>query len=78
MLPLLKSQIFQFWSKFVSFSQVTSQQIGFSKLWLCHFLVYIAKLPHAKKLRKPTEKILRKMHHRWRNRHMARRTGLIL
>ena len=55
MLPLLKSQIFQFWSKFVSFSQVTSQQIGFSKLWLCHFLVYIAKLPHAKKLRKPTE-----------------------
>ena len=55
MLPSLKSQIFQFWSKFVSFTQVTSQQIGFSKLWLCHFLVYMAKLPHAKKLRKPTE-----------------------
>ena len=48
MLPSLKCQIFCFWSKFVSITQLSRQQIQFSTLLLCHFLVHIAKYPHAK------------------------------
>ena len=31
------------------------------KIWLWHFLVYMAKYPHGKKMRTSTEQILRKM-----------------
>ena len=31
-----------------SFSQLSGQQIQFSKIQLCHFLTYMAKYPHAK------------------------------
>ena len=48
MLPSLKCQIFRFWSKFVSFTQLFRQQIQFSELSFSHFLVYTAKYPHAK------------------------------
>ena len=48
MLPLLKCQTcYYFWLKFVLFTQLSRQQIQFSKIWLCHFLVYMAKCPHA-------------------------------
>ena len=43
MLPSLKWQIFHFWSKFFSFAQLSRQHIQFSKLSLCHFLVYMEK-----------------------------------
>ena len=64
MLPLLKSQIFCFWSKFVLLTQLSRQQIQFSKLWLCHFFYLYGKIYSHKKLRKSTEWILRKMHYR--------------
>ena len=48
MLLPLKCQIFCFLSKFVLFTQASRKQILISKIWLCHFLVYIAKHPHAK------------------------------
>ena len=51
MLPSLKCQLFCFWSKFVSFTQFSRQQIQFSKYSLCHFLVNMAKYPHAKNLK---------------------------
>ena len=47
-LSSLKCQIFYYWSKFVSFTQLSRQQKQFSKLSLRHFLVYMAKYPHAK------------------------------
>ena len=53
MLPSLKCQLFYFWSKFVSFTQLSKQQIQFSKYSLCHFLVNMAKYPHAKKFKNP-------------------------
>ena len=53
MLPSLKCQLFCFWSKFVSFTQFSRQQIQFSKYSLCHFLVNMAKYPHAKKIKNP-------------------------
>ena len=49
MLPSLKCQIFQF----LSFTQLSRQQTQFSKLSLGHFLVYMAKYPHAKNLKNP-------------------------
>ena len=49
MLPSLKCQIFQF----LSFSQLSRQQTQFSKLSLGHFLVYMAKYPHAKNFKNP-------------------------
>ena len=55
MMPPLKCQIFWFWSKFVSFTRLSRQQIQFSKIWLCQFLVYMRNYPHEKKLRNPTE-----------------------
>ena len=66
MLPSLKCQIFCFRSKFVSFTQLCRQQIQFSKIRLCHFLVY-GKMASYKEL-KFTEKILRKMRHGWTDR----------
>ena len=53
MLSSLKYQIFCFWSKFASFTQLSRQQTQFSKLWICHFLVYMAKCPHAKNWKNP-------------------------
>ena len=53
MLPSLKCQIFRFWSKFVSCTQLSRQQIQFSKLLLCHFLAYMTKHPHAKNFKNP-------------------------
>ena len=49
-LPSLKCHIFHFWSipTFVPFTQLPRQQKQSSKIWLCHFLVYMAKHPHAK------------------------------
>ena len=44
MLPSLKCQIFYFWSKFVSFTELSRKQIQFLKIQLCHFLVYVRKL----------------------------------
>ena len=46
MLPSLKCQIFHLWSKFVSFTHLSSQQIQF---FTFHFLIYMAKYPQAKK-----------------------------
>ena len=66
MLPSLKCQIFCFRSKFVSFTQLFRQQIQFSKIRLCHFLVY-GKMASYKEL-KFTGKILRKMRHGWTDR----------
>ena len=43
------------------------QQIQFSKIWICHCLVYMAKYPHAKNYINQ-EYILRKMCHRWMER----------
>ena len=51
MLPSLKCQISHFWSKFVSFTQLSRQQIQYSKLSLCHFLVYMVKYSHAENLK---------------------------
>ena len=51
MLPPLICQTFCFWSKFVLFTQLSRQKIQFSKIWLCHFLVNMAKYPDVKKLR---------------------------
>ena len=48
MLPSLKCQIFRFWSKFVWFTKLSRQQIQFSKIQLCHFLVYTPKYPMQK------------------------------
>ena len=48
MLSLLKCQVFPIWSKFVSCSQLSRQQIQFSKNQFWLFLVYMAKYPHAK------------------------------
>ena len=45
----LKCQIFHFWSKFVSLTQLFRQQTQFSKLSLCHFLVY-GKISSCKKI----------------------------
>ena len=46
---LIKMPILCFWSKFVSFTQLSfRQQIQFSKIWFCHFLLYMTKCPHAK------------------------------
>ena len=53
MLPLLKCQIFHFWSKFILFTQLSRQKTQFSELPLCHFLGYMAKHPHAKNLKNP-------------------------
>ena len=50
-LPPLKCRIFRFLSKFVLFTQLSRKQIHISKIWLCHFLVYIAKYPYAKKIK---------------------------
>ena len=46
---LLKFQIFGFWSKFILFTQLSRQQIQFSKIWLCHILVNKAKNYKKKK-----------------------------
>ena len=51
MLPSLKCQISHFWSKFVSFTQLSRQQIQYSKLSLCHFLVYMVNYSHAENLK---------------------------
>ena len=48
MLPSLKCQIFHFWSKFILFILLSRQQIQFSKIWLCHSLVYMVKNPIQK------------------------------
>ena len=45
MLPPFKCHIFCFRSKFVLLTQLSRQQIKFSKIWLFHFLVYMAKYP---------------------------------
>ena len=60
MLPPIKCQIFCFSSKFVLLTQLSRQQIQLSTTWLCHFLVYMGKYPHAEKLRISTEYILSK------------------
>ena len=48
MLPLLKYQMFHFWSKFILLTQLSRQKTQFSKLSLRHILEYMAKHPHAK------------------------------
>ena len=58
-LPSLKCHVFCFWSKFISFTQLYRKQIY--KIQICHFSLYMAKYRHAKKIRKRTEIILRKM-----------------
>ena len=50
-MPPLKCRIFRFLSKFVLLTQLSRKQIHISKIWLCHFLVYIAKYPYAKKIK---------------------------
>ena len=52
MLPSLKCQIICFWSSFVLFTELSRQQIQLSKIWICHLIVYMAKYPHAKKIKK--------------------------
>ena len=56
MLPLLKCQAVCYWSKFVLFTQLSTQLIKFSKIWLCHFLVYMAKYLMQKILSRSWEK----------------------
>ena len=61
-----------FWSKFGLFAHLSKEEIQFSKIKMCHFLLYIAKYHHAKKKKKgkSTEWILRKMHHTQTGRQM--------
>ena len=47
-LPSLKCQVLCFWSKFVSFTQLSRKQVQFSKIWLFNFLLFMAKYPHPK------------------------------
>ena len=47
MVPSLNSLLLAHWSKFVWSTQLPTQQIQFSKIQLCTFLVYMA-CPHAK------------------------------
>ena len=76
MLPSLKCKIFHFWSKFVSFTQLSRQQIEFSKLSLCRFLVYMAKYPYAKI--KKTHQSDSEKNASQKDGQMDRQTGLIL
>ena len=46
--PPIKCQIFCFLRKFFLYNQLSRKQIQFSKIWLCHFIVYMAKYPHGK------------------------------
>ena len=48
MLPSLNILLLIHWSKFIWSTQLPTQQIQFSKIQLCIFLVYMAKCPHAK------------------------------
>ena len=74
-LPSLKCQVFRFWSEFVSFIQLFRQQIQFSKIWLCHFLVYMAKYPHTKKYENPLSRSCEERVIDWRrDRKIDRRT----
>ena len=56
MLPRLKCKIFRFWSKFVLLTKLSTQQIQFPKIHLCHLLVYVTKNTHAKNLENPLRK----------------------
>ena len=48
MLPMLKHQIFHFWSKFDSFTKLSRQKTKFLKIRFCHFLGFKTKCFHAK------------------------------
>ena len=69
MLPSLKCQIFCFWSKFVSFNQLSRQNLALSL-----FSIY-GKISSSKKLTKSTEQILRKMCQRPTDRHTDEKTN---
>ena len=77
--PSLKCQIFCFWSKFASFTQLSRQQTQFSKLSPCHFLLYLAKYLHAKNLKNsPSRSWGKCIKDRRADRQKDRWTGLIL
>ena len=79
MLLPLKYQIFCFLSKFVLFTQASRKQIHISKIWLCHFLVYIAKHPHAKNEEHPLSRSWEKwVTDRQTDKQMDRWPGLML
>ena len=67
MFPSFKCQIlcFCFKFEFASLTQLSRQQVQFSKIRFCYFLVYMTKYRHKKKF---TKLILRKMHYRWTDR----------
>ena len=79
MLPSLKCQTFHFGSKLVLFTQLSRQQTQFSKLSLCHFLVYMAKYYHTKNFKNSISRSWGKcIPDRWTGREMDRWTKLTL
>ena len=53
LLPMLKHQIFHFWSKFDSLTQLSQQKIKAWKIQPCHLLVFMAKCSHIKNQENP-------------------------